>query len=78
MVLKRGLAIAAVGLFVGVAGALMTNRLIAALLYEVSPSDALTLGAVTALLLAVAALASAIPARSTTRIDPVEALRVDG
>jgi predicted permease len=78
MVLKRGLAIAAVGLFVGVAGALMTNRLIAALLYDVSPSDALTLGAVAALLLAVAALASAIPARSTTRIDPVDALRVEG
>ena len=78
MVLKRGLAIAGVGLIVGVAGALMTNRLIAALLYDVSPSDALTLGAVAALLLAVAALASAIPARSTTRIDPVEALRVEG
>lgn len=78
MVLKRGLAIAAVGLIVGVAGALMTNRLIAALLYDVSPSDALTLGGVAALLLAVAALASAIPARSTTRIDPVNALRFEG
>jgi predicted permease len=78
MVLKRGLAIAAVGLLVGVAGALLTNRLIAALLYDVSPSDALTLVAVAALLLAVAALASAIPARSTTRIDPVDALRVEG
>ena len=78
MVLRRGLAIAAVGLIAGIAGALMTNRLIRALLYDVSPSDALTLGAVAALLLAVAALASAIPARSTTRIDPVEALRLEG
>ena len=78
MVLRRGLAIAAAGMIVGIAGALMTNRLIAALLYDVSPSDALTLGAVAALLLVVAALASAIPARTTTRIDPVEALRVEG
>jgi len=78
MVLKRGLAIAGAGLIAGVAGALMTNRLIAALLYDVSPTDALTLAAVAALLLGVAALASGIPARSTTRIDPVEALRVEG
>jgi predicted permease len=78
MVLRRGLSIAGVGLVLGGAGALMTNRLIAALLYDVSPTDALTLAGVATLLLGVAALASGIPARSTTRIDPVEALRVEG
>ncbi len=77
MVLRRGLSIAAIGLTLGVAGALMTNRLIAALLYDVSPADALTLGGVAALLLGIAALASAIPARSTSRIDPADALRVE-
>jgi ABC-type antimicrobial peptide transport system permease subunit len=78
MVLRRGLSIAGVGLVLGGAGALMTNRLIAALLYDVSPTDALTLAGVATLLLGVAALSSGIPARSTTRIDPVQALRVEG
>ncbi|MGH7695022.1 MAG: FtsX-like permease family protein, partial [Gemmatimonadaceae bacterium] len=78
MVLKRGLAIAGAGLIAGVAGALVTNRLIAALLYDVSPTDALTLAGVATVLFGVAALASGIPAHSTTQIDPVEALRVEG
>jgi predicted permease len=75
MVLRRGLVIAAAGSLLGLLGALLTNQLLAALLYEVSPTDGTTLAAVTALLLAVAALASVIPARSCTRIEPVVALR---
>jgi putative ABC transport system permease protein len=78
MVIGRGLAIAATGSLVGLAGALLANRLLAAMLYEVSPTDGATLALVTALLLGVAALASLIPARSSTRIDPVIALRTDG
>lgn len=78
MVVRRGLGIAAVGLFAGTAGALATNRLLTALLYGVSPWDTLTLAAVAAALLGMAATASAIPARSTTRIDPVAALRTEG
>lgn len=76
-VLRRGIAITAIGLVAGVSGALLTNRLIAALLYEVSPTDALTLGIVAAILLGVATLAASIPAHATTRIDPMEALRVE-
>jgi predicted permease len=75
MVLRRGLIIAAAGSLIGLLGALLTNRLLAALLYEVSPTDGTTLAAVTALLVAVAGLASVVPARSTTRIEPVVALR---
>jgi putative ABC transport system permease protein len=78
MVVRRGLAIAAVGLTLGLLGALMTNRLLSALLYDVSPTDAVTLAVVSGMLLSVALLASGIPARSSTRIDPVSALRVDG
>jgi ABC-type antimicrobial peptide transport system permease subunit len=78
MVMGRGLAIAAAGSVVGLAGALLANRLLAAMLYEVSPTDGATLALVTALLLGVAALASLLPARSSTRIDPVIALRTDG
>lgn len=78
MVLRRGLAIAIAGTFAGAAAALLANRLLVSLLYRVSPTDALTMAAVTAVLLGVATLASLIPARSSTRIDPVIALRADG
>ncbi len=77
MVLRRGLAIATVGLTLGLTGALLANRLLGALLYDVSPTDGVTLAAVAAMLLGVATLASVIPARSSTRIQPVIALRVE-
>jgi hypothetical protein len=77
IVVRRGLVIAAVGVIVGIAGALATNRLVASMLYEVSPTDALTLLSVTAVLVVVALVATLIPARSSTRIDPVVALRVE-
>jgi putative ABC transport system permease protein len=78
LVMRRGLAIAAAGLALGIIGALLANRLLASLLYEVTPTDAVTLGAVAGSLLAVAALATFIPARASTRIDPAIALRVEG
>jgi ABC-type antimicrobial peptide transport system permease subunit len=77
LVLRRGLAIAAVGAAAGLAGALLANRLLAAMLYEVSPTDGVTLAAVTAVLLAVAALASLLPARAGARVEPVVALRAE-
>jgi putative ABC transport system permease protein len=78
LVMGRGLLIAASGATAGLIGALATNRLLSAMLYEVSPTDALTLTLVAGLLLCVAAVATLIPARSSTRIDPVVALRADG
>ena len=78
MVMRRGLAIAVVGTLPGLIGALMTNRLLAAMVYEVSATDGVTLAAVAALLLVVATIASFLPARSSTRIDPVIAMRADG
>ena len=77
IVLKRGIAIAATGSALGLAGALLTNRLLAALLYQVSPTDGATLGVVSAALLAVALLASLIPARQATRVDPMISLRAE-
>lgn len=77
-VVRRGVMIAVIGLGVGGVAALMSNRLLAALLYGVSPGDSLTLVSMAAVLLGVAMIASAIPARATTRINPVEALRVEG
>ena len=71
MVMRRGLTIGTAGLVVGLLGAFLANRLIAALLYEVSPTDGVTLLVVAALLVGIAGLASAIAARQSTRIDPV-------
>ena len=78
MVMRRGLSIAIAGSALGLIAALLANRLLASLLYEVTPTDASTLAVVTLLLLAIAALATVIPARATTRIDAAAALRVDG
>jgi predicted permease len=75
MVMREGLAIAGVGVALGTVGALLTVRLIESLLYEVPPRDALTFSATAAGLLAVAAIASFLPARRATRVDPVEVLR---
>ncbi len=77
MVMRRGLAIALSGSVLGLIGALVTNRLLAAMLYDVTPTDLTTLAVVTGLLISVAALASLIPAQASTRIDPMVALRAE-
>jgi len=69
--------LAAVGIGLGIAGALVTTRLLRALLFEVSPTDPLTLGAAAALLLVVGLLASLDPARRAARVDPMLALRAE-
>jgi putative ABC transport system permease protein len=75
MVLLQSLRPVAVGVAIGVAGALALTRLMTALLYQVSPTDPLVLIGVTLLLAAVAALAGLLPARRAARIDPLLALR---
>jgi ABC-type antimicrobial peptide transport system permease subunit len=60
---------------VGLAGALALSRAIGSLLFELSPTDPLTLGSMAVLLGAVALLASYLPARRATRVDPLIALR---
>jgi predicted permease len=77
MVMGRGLTIAAIGSALGLIGALLANRLLQGLLYDVTPTDLATLTAVTAFLNVVAAVATLIPARTSTRIDPVVALRAE-
>ena len=77
MVMGRGLVLALAGSAVGMLGAVATNRLLVAMLYGVSPTDSLTLIAVAVLLLAISAVATLLPARSSTRIDPVISLRAE-
>jgi ABC-type lipoprotein release transport system permease subunit len=55
----------------------MSSRLLTALLFQVSPTDPVALGAAALVLLGVATAASYLPARRATSIDPVQALRTD-
>lgn len=77
MVVRRGAAMALVGAVAGVIAAVWATRPLAALLYGVSPTDPLTFAAVPAVFLLVALLASYLPARRATRVDPVKALRAE-
>jgi putative ABC transport system permease protein len=75
LVVREGTRLSAVGIGIGIAGALATSRSLGALLFGVSASDPATF-AIAAVALAVAGLAAAyIPARRASRIDPVVLLR---
>jgi putative ABC transport system permease protein len=75
LVLKQGLAMAAAGVAAGLITAVALTRIVESLLVGVSPTDPLTFAGVPALLLAIALVATYLPARRATRVDPVEALR---
>jgi predicted permease len=74
-VLGFGMRLTALGLSVGIVGALAGTRLLSSLLYGVHPSDVITYAAVSSILIAVSLLASYVPARRATRVDPMVALR---
>jgi ABC-type antimicrobial peptide transport system permease subunit len=74
-VLGQGLQLTCVGLVAGLAGALALARLMDALLFGVRPIDPATLVGVAALITAVSAAASLVPALRATRVDPTVALR---
>jgi predicted permease len=76
-VLGRAFVVTCVGASVGLVVALAGSRLLAALLFNVTPTDPITLGASSAVLFAVALVAAYLPARRATRIDPVIALRAE-
>ena len=77
MVLGEGLTVASAGVVLGLAAALAGSRVVAQLLYEVEPHDPATLVMTALLFLAVAAVASLLPALRATRVDPAETLRRD-
>jgi predicted permease len=75
MVVRQGMALTAIGLLLGLLGSWGVTRVIAGLLFGVSPTDPATFGGILFVLAAVAALASYLPARRAMRVDPVTALR---
>jgi predicted lysophospholipase L1 biosynthesis ABC-type transport system permease subunit len=74
MVLRQGLTLTSIGIGIGLAGAIALTRYLEGMLYGVTPLDPLTYVATVALFVAVASIASFLPARRATRIDPVTAL----
>jgi putative ABC transport system permease protein len=75
MVLRHGLMLTGVGLAAGFAGSFLLNRTLASLLFNVTPTDPLTLAAVGALIATIGLVACLVPATSATRTDPLVVLR---
>ncbi len=77
LVIGRSMALVAVGVLGGLVASVLVTRAIRGLLFEVSPLDPMVFAGVSFLLAVAAFLASVIPARRATRVDPIVALRVD-
>ncbi len=77
MFVRDGFVLTGAGLLLGLAGSVAVTRWMAALLYGVTPTDPITYAAVALVLTAATALASYLPSRRATAIDPVETLRAE-
>jgi putative ABC transport system permease protein len=77
LILDRGVRLTLIGLAIGTAGAIALTRLMATLLFGVGARDPLTMVSVGVILAGVAIMASYVPARRATRVDPVVALRYE-
>ncbi len=77
MVVRQGMALALAGVIIGVAAALGVTRLMASLLYGVTPRDPIAMTSVALLLVGVALAATYLPARRASQMDPVESLRYE-
>jgi predicted permease len=77
IVVRQGIVAALAGVSIGIVVGLGLTRLMASLLYGVNPRDGLTFASVSILLMLVAMIASAVPARRATKVDPLIALRYE-
>ena len=72
---REGLALTSLGVVIGAAGAYAVTRLLTALLFGVTPTDAPTFAGIATLMVVVAATAVYVPARRAANVDPLVALR---
>jgi predicted permease len=77
MILRQGLALAAIGIVAGVLGSQVLTRSMREVLFDIQPNDLATFAQVVGVLLGAALLASWLPARRALRVDPISALRAD-
>jgi ABC-type antimicrobial peptide transport system permease subunit len=77
LVILEGMALALIGVAIGLVASFAFTRVMESLLFEVSTTDQSTFAGVAALLIAVSALASWIPARRASSVDPIVALRCE-
>jgi putative ABC transport system permease protein len=76
-VVSQGTKVVLVGVLIGIAAAFAATRLLGALLFDVKPVDPIVFAAMSLTMLAVGMLASYVPARRASGVDPIEALRGD-
>jgi len=77
LILKQGMILTAIGLVIGLAASIALTRFFAGLLYGISPTDFATFAAITIVQVVVALIASYIPARRATKVDPLNALKYE-
>ena len=77
LVMRRAVALTAIGIAIGLAAAFAVTRMLGSLLFEIDPDDPITFGGIAALLAMIALAASYVPAFRATRVDPVVALRYE-
>ncbi len=76
-VIREGLGVSTIGLVIGLAGSLILSRSFETMVFGITPTDPVTYVGVIAVLLVAATVASLIPARRASRVDPMVALRVE-
>ena len=75
MIIGEGIVLALVGIGLGLVGSFLLTRFLNTMLFGITPTDPVTFASISLLLILVALLASYIPARRATKVDPIIALR---